>query len=377
MSESAQNLIVPMADLVAQHHALLDELREAFDGVMEKCQFILGPNVAELEQETAQLCGAHRGLGVGSGTDALLLSLIALGVGPGDEVITTPFTFVATAEVVLLAGAKPVFADIDPATFNLDPKSVEKAITSNTKAIIPVHLFGQMADMESLNALAVSRGIRIVGDAAQAIGATYQGRPIGAWSDLTTLSFFPTKNLGGCGDGGMILTDSDELAEKIRLLRFHGSGGGYFYKEVGYCSRLDEIQAALLRVKAKRLTQWNQARLANAERYNAAFASLAGDLITPVTAEGNEHIFHQYTLRVPAGRRDELQRFLASRHVSSAIYYPLALHLQDAYRSLGYSEGDLPESEKATQEVLSLPIHPDLKPEQIEYVIEAVKAFFA
>ena len=377
MSESAQPLTVPMADLTAQHRVLREELRDAFDEVMSKSQFILGPNVAEFEAETASLCGSKRGLGVGSGTDALLLALIALGVRPGDEVITTAFTFVATAEIVLLAGAKPVFADIDIDTFNIDTASIADRITPRTKAIIPVHLFGQMSDVEGLNALAAGHGIRIIGDAAQAIGATHQGSPIGAWSDLTTLSFFPTKNLGGCGDGGMILTDDDDLAEKIRLLRFHGSGGGYFYKEIGYCSRLDELQAALLRVKAKRLAQWNEARRANAALYSEGLKELQDRIATPVTADGNEHIYHQYTLRVHDGRRDELKRFLGSKNISSAIYYPLALHLQDAYRSLGYNEGDLPLSEQATREVLSLPVHPDLQPRQIEYVIDAVRSFFA
>jgi len=305
-----------------------------------------------------------------------LLSLVALGIGPGDEVITTPFTFVATAEVVMLVGATPVFADIDPATFNIDPKSVAALVTEKTKAIIPVYLFGQMADVDALNAIASDRGIPIIADAAQAIGASYQGRPIGGWSDLTTLSFFPTKNLGACGDAGMILTDSDELAEKIRLVRFHGSGGGYFYKEIGYCSRLDEIQAALLRVKAKHLEAWNAVRCANAALYTEALSGLSDSLTTPYTAEGNEHIFHQYTLRIGDGRRDDLQRFLASKSISSAVYYPLALHLQDAYRTLGYKEGDLPESERATREVLSLPVHPDLEPPQIEYVIDAVTECF-
>ena len=365
-----------MADLAAQHQQLREELRTAFDAVMEKSQFILGPSVTALEQEIAASCGTQRGLGVGSGTDALLLSLVALGIGPGDEVITTPFTFVATAEVVMLVGATPVFADIDPATFNIDPKSVAKLVTEKTKAIIPVYLFGQMADVDALNAIAADRGIPIIADAAQAIGASYQGRPIGGWSDLTTLSFFPTKNLGACGDAGMILTDSDELAEKIRLVRFHGSGGGYFYKEIGYCSRLDEIQAALLRVKAKRLDAWNEARRANAALYTEALSGISESLTTPYTAEGNEHIFHQYTLRIGDGRRDDLQRFLASKSISSAVYYPLALHLQDAYRTLGYNEGDLPESERATREVLSLPVHPDLERRQIEYVIDAVTEFY-
>ena len=368
---------VPMADLPAQHQALKAELSAAFDQVMAKCQFGLGENVTALENEIAAECGARHGLGVNSGTDALLLALRALGVGPGDEVITTPFTFVATVEVICLLGATPVFADIDPHTFNLDPDKTAAKITPKTKAIMPVHLFGQLADMTRLTQLARDHGLPLVGDAAQAIGATHHGKPIGAWSDLTTLSFFPTKNLGACGDGGMVLTDSDEHKEAVRVLRFHGSGGGYFYKEVGYCSRLDELQAALLRVKAKRLHDWNEARRRNAALYDARLGDLCGRLFLPATLDGNRHVFHQYTLRVPDGRRDDLQKHLAGRGVQSAIYYPLSLHVQPAYAFLGYKEGDLPESERATREVLSLPVHPDLRPEQVEYAAEAVRAFFA
>ncbi|MBV9850681.1 MAG: DegT/DnrJ/EryC1/StrS family aminotransferase, partial [Armatimonadetes bacterium] len=299
---------VPMADLPAQHQALRTELSAAFDQVLTKCQFGLGENVAALEQEIAALCGAKHGLGVNSGTDALLLALRALGVGPGDEVITTPFTFVATVEVICLAGATPVFADIDPRTFNLDPEQAAARITPKTKAIMPVHLFGQLADMTRLTQIARRHGLPLIGDAAQAIGATHQNRPIGAWSDLTTLSFFPTKNLGACGDGGMVLTDSDEHKEAVRLLRFHGSGGGYFYKTIGYCSRLDELQAALLRVKARRLTAWNEARRKNAALYEERLGDLAGRISLPCTLEGNRHVYHQYTLRVPDGRRDALQK---------------------------------------------------------------------
>ncbi len=370
-------MIVPLADLPTQHRALRAELSAAFEHVMDSCRFILGDNVAALETDTARDAGVQFGLGVGSGTDALLLSLLALNIGPGDEVVTTPFTFVATAEVICLAGATPVFADINPQSFNLDPAHVEALITPRTKAILPVHLFGQLADMTRLGETARAHHLALIGDGAQAIGATHRGKPMAQWSDLTTLSFFPTKNLGGCGDGGMVLTDSEAHRDRIKTLRFHGSGGGYFYKEVGYCSRLDELQAALLRVKAAHISDWNSRRRANAQRYDQGLGGLCGRLCLPTTEAGNEHVFHQYTVRVMDGRRDDLQKRLAAQGVQSAVYYPLPLHLQEAYAHLGMKPGDLPESERASREVLSLPVHPDLSEEQVDFVIEAVQAFFA
>ncbi len=370
-------MIVPLADLPAQHRALRTELSAAFEHVMDSCRFILGDNVAMLETETAQAAGVGYGLGVGSGTDALLLSLLALDIGPGDEVVTTPFTFVATAEVICLAGATPVFADIDPHSFNLDPSQALQRITPRTKAIMPVHLFGQLADMTRLGEIARAHNLALVGDGAQAIGATHRGKAMAQWSDLTTLSFFPTKNLGGCGDGGMVLTDSETHRERIKTLRFHGSGGGYFYKEVGYCSRLDELQAALLRVKAAHIDDWNNQRRANAHRYHQGLRALEGRICLPATDDGNHHVFHQYTIRVNDGRRDDLQKHLASQGVQSAVYYPLSLHLQEAYSHLGLKAGDLPESEQASREVLSLPVHPDLSEEQVAFVVQSIQAFFA
>ena len=368
---------VPMADLQAQHRVLKTELEDAFAQTMAACDFGgLGKNTTALEAEIAAMCGAQFGLGVNSGTDALLLALLAAGVGPGDEVITSPFTFFATGETISLTGATPVFADIAPDTFNLDPDKAASKITPKTKALLPVHLFGQLADMTRLTPLAQQHGLAVIGDGAQAIGASHKNKPLGGWCDLTTLSFYPTKNLGACGDAGMVLTDNAEYAEKIKLLRFHGSGGSYFHKTIGYCSRLDGLQAALLRVKARRLNDWNDARRRNAALYNAALGGLAGHLTLPVTADGNHHIYHQYTLRVPDNRRDALQKFLAGRGVQSAIYYPLSLHRQEAYASLGYGEGSLPESERATREVLSLPVHPDLSPAQVSYAAESVRAFF-
>ena len=266
---------VPMADLQAQHRNLKAELEAAFAQTMASCDFGgLGKNTTALEVEIAAMCGANYGLGVNSGTDALLLALLALGIGPGDEVITSPFTFFATAETISLTGATPVFADIDRDTFNLDPDAVVAKITPRTKALLPVHLFGQLADMGLLTQIAQEHGLGLVGDGAQAIGATLQDKPLGAWCDLTTLSFYPTKNLGACGDAGMILTDSADYAEKIKLLRFHGSGGSYFHKRIGYCSRLDGLQAALLSVKSKRLHEWNEARRRNAALYEAHLSEL-------------------------------------------------------------------------------------------------------
>jgi len=370
-------MIVPLADLPAQHRALRAELSAAFEQVMDSCRFILGDNVAALEADTARASGVQYGLGVGSGTDALLLSLLALDIGPGDQVITTPFTFVATAEVICLAGATPVFADINPHSFNLDPAHTETLITPRTKAIMPVHLFGQLADMTRFGEIARARNLALVGDGAQAIGATHRGKPLAQWSDLTTLSFFPTKNLGGCGDGGKVLNNIEAHRDRIKTLRFHGSGGGYFYKEVGYCSRLDELQAALLRVKAAHIDDWNCRRRRNAQRYDRGLGALEGRLCLPTTEAGNEHVFHQYTVRVTEGRRDALQKHLASHGVQSAVYYPLSLHLQEAYANLGMKQGGLPESEQASREVLSLPVHPDLSEEQVDFVIQTVQEFFA
>jgi len=377
LAQNNGGMTVPMADLQAQHRGLRGELTDAFEQVMDTCDFGgLGANTMALEREIAGACGAKHGLGVNSGTDALLLSLLAMGIGPGDEVITSPFTFIATGETICLAGATPIFADIDPQTYNLSPEAVEAKITDKTKAILPVHLFGQLADMTRFGQMARAHNLQILGDAAQAIGATHQGKPLGAWGDANTLSFYPTKNLGACGDAGMVLTDNDELAEQIKLLRFHGSGGkGYFHKEIGYCSRLGGMQAALLRVKARRLDGWNEQRRANAARYLAALTDLSG-LVLPCEERGSRHIYHQYTVRVLDGRRDDLQRFLATRGVQSAIYYPLSIHLQEAYAFLGYTEGDIPESERASREVLSLPVHPELSEEQAQHVASSVRAYF-
>lgn len=369
-------MIVPMADLAAQHVALKEELTAAFEEVLTTGNFVGGEAVKTLEEEVADVCGSKLGIGVNSGTDALLLALRALDIGPGDEVITTPFTFGATAETICLAGATPIFADIDPNTYNIDPEQAATKITPQTKAIMPVHLFGQLAPMARLSQVAQQNHLAIVGDAAQAIGATQLGRPLGAWGELNTLSFYPTKNLGACGDGGMILTDSPELAARVQRLRNHGSVRYAHYEEIGYCSRLDGLQAAFLRVKLRYLAAWNEARRAHAAVYQAALGGFAGQIVLPCVADGNYHIYHQYTVRVADGRREALSAFLAEKGVRSAVYYPLSLHLQPPYAHLGYALGDLPESELASQEVLSLPVHPDLTQDQIDFAAATVKEFF-
>lgn len=364
-----------MADLPAQYAGLKKEIDTAVLQVLASGQYGLTEATAEFEATVARKSGVRHGIGLNSGTDALLLALMALDCRPGDEVITTSFTFVATVEMIALLGLTPVFADIDPETFNLDVAEVERKITPRTKAILPVHLFGQMADMDALSRLASAHNLPLIGDAAQAIGCEHQGKGVADWSLLTTLSFFPTKNLGAAGDGGMILTDDDALAEKLRYLRFHGSKGTYQYKYIGVCSRLDALQTAVLAVKLPHLDDWNEARRSNAAFYDRAFSGVSG-LTTPKTLPGNLHTYHQYTLRVAGGRRDALRTFLADHEVASGIYYPGALHVQEAYLHYGGKPGDCPESERAAAEVLSIPIVPELTSGQREYVVETVKAFF-
>jgi dTDP-4-amino-4,6-dideoxygalactose transaminase len=337
---------------------------------LEGCQFILGENVFALEAEIAERCGAKYGIAVASGTDAITIALAAFGIGPGDEVVTTPFTFVATTESIVLVGARPVYADIDPATLNIDPAAIRRAITSKTKALLPVHLYGQCARMDEILKIAEEHGLLVICDAAQAIGASYQEKRIGQLGHAATLSFFPTKNLGAYGDGGMILTNDDEAAERARSLRFHGMSSSYAYSRVGFCSRLDELQAAVLRVKLSRLPGWNEARRRNAAIYNRALAG--GPIIAPIEAPGNYHIYHQYTVRCP--NREAARAALKEAGVDSAIYYPAPLHLQEAYSFLGYKQGDFPEAERASREVLSVPVHPELAPERVQTVAEALSA---
>lgn len=363
---------VPMADLKLQYQPLGHEIEAAVRSVVESCQFILGDNVKALEAEIAEFSGAAHGIGVNSGTDAIALALSAVGVGPGDEVITTPFTFVATTEVITLLGAKPVYADIDPRTFNLDPDKIEAKITDKTKAILPVHLYGQPADVKRISEIAGRHGLKVVYDGAQAIGAEAYGKPVGAYGDAMTLSFFPTKNLGGAGDGGMVLTNDPETAEKLRSLRFHGSGGTYAYKYIGYCSRLDEIQAAILRIKLPYLKAWTELRRKNASEYRDHLADI--DVILPAEEPFNKHAYHQFTLRF--ANRNALRKHLKSKEIDTGVYYPGPLHIEEAYKYLGYKEGDMPEAERTCREVLSLPVFPELTNQQLCHVTDSIRSFF-
>lgn len=360
--------MIPQIDLKRQHEALRGELLEAYTRVMDSCRFILGPEVATLERELAALCGARHGVGTGSGTDALLLALKAVGVAPGDEVITSAFSFVASATTVIMAGATPVFVDVDPATYNLDPERVERAITPRTRAILPVHLYGQPAAMDAICDLARARGLAVVADAAQAVGAAYGGRPVAAWGDASTLSFYPTKNLGACGDGGMVLTTRDDVAERVRLLRDHGAPRRYTHVELGGCSRLDELQAALLRVKLKRLAEWNDRRRVIAAHYSTGLAGLPLGL--PVEEPPAYHIYHQYTVR--SDKREALAAALAALGVGTAIHYPSTIPAQPVF-SRPNADREFPVATQAAAEVLGLPCFPELTDAEAQQVVEAVK----
>jgi dTDP-4-amino-4,6-dideoxygalactose transaminase len=369
---------VPLLDLVAQYQGIKDEVLQAMMTVVERQGFIMGPEVAQLEHEVARLSNARHAIGCASGTDALLLPLRALDLQPGDEVITTPFTFFATAGAIHNAGGTPVFVDIDAATFNIAPDAIEAAITPRTRGIIVVHLFGQMAAMESVLPLAERHGLALIEDAAQAIGARRrvggQWRVAGELGTAGTFSFFPSKNLGAYGDAGMIVTQDEPLADRLRRLRLHGGARQYHHDEVGYNSRLDTLQAAILLAKLPHLAEWSRARAGHARRYSEAFAG-HGRVCPPAVDPANEHIFHQYTVRVP--RRNELQAHLKARGIGNAIYYPLALHLQPCFAHLGYQRGRLPVAEAAMDQVISLPIYPELSREQQDAVIEAVLEFYA
>jgi dTDP-4-amino-4,6-dideoxygalactose transaminase len=367
---------VPLLDLKAQYAAIRGEVQAALEPVLESQHFILGPEVEALEAEVARYSGCRFGIGVSSGTDALLLALMALGVGPGDEVITTPFTFFATAGCIHRVGARPVFADIEPESFNLDPARVEAAVTKKTRAIIPVHLFGQCAEMDALGAVAARHKLAVIEDAAQAIGAEYRGRRAGSMGAAGCFSFFPSKNLGGFGDGGMITTDDAGLAARMRVLRNHGAEPKYYHKLIGGNFRLDALQAAVLRVKLRHLDAWSAARQANAARYRRLFAAagLDGRVRLPAELPGRRHIYNQFSIR--AERRDALKAHLAGRKVGQEVYYPVPLHLQECFAGLGYQRGSLPESERAAAEALALPIYPELAEAQQQYVVDSVAGFF-
>lgn len=367
---------IPMLDLSEQYSALKNEVLAKLDEVMSSSQFILGNHVKQVENDIAKMSKTKHGIGVGNGSDAIHIALQAAGIGEGDEVITSSFTFFATAGAIARANAKPVFVDIDPVTYNIDPSKIEAAITEKTKAIIPVHLYGQMADMNSIMEIAKKHNLYVIEDAAQAIGSTYKGKQVGEMSSAATYSFFPTKNLGAYGDGGMIVSNDENLFEQARIIRVHGSKPKYHHHVLGYNSRLDEMQAAILSVKLPHLSTWSKNRRNHAAYYTEKLNEAVDKyVVTPVEVEGNYHVFHQYTLRVQ--KRDELQAFLKEQGIGTMIYYPIPLHLQPVFKELGYQVGDLPETEKAAKEALSLPMFPELKQEQQEYVIEKIVEFYS
>ncbi len=367
---------VPLLDLRAQYRPIRAEIMAALEAVCDEQAFILGSRVVALEQDIQRYVGARHAVGVASGTDALLLALMAVGVRPGDDVVTTPYTFFATAGSISRLGATPVFVDIAPDTYNLDPALLEAAMTPKTKAVMPVHLYGQCAEMEPIMAIAAGRNIPVIEDAAQAIGATWRGRHAGTLGQVGCFSFFPSKNLGGFGDGGMVTTNDQTLADRVRMLRVHGGREKYVHELVGLNSRLDALQAAVLCVKLKYLEEWTKGRQRNAARYEALFkeAHLLDRVTLPAVTEGNRHVYNQYVIRAP--QRDQLRAFLKEQGVGTEIYYPMPLHLQPCYRDLGYRQGAFPHAERAAQETLALPIYAELTEDQQSYVVETIKKFY-
>jgi len=360
---------IPIYDPRPEVEALWDELHAAIDGVLRSGRFILGPEVEAFEQEAAEYLGVRYAVGVNSGTDALVIALRALGVGPGDEVITTPFTFFATAEAISMVGAKPVFVDIDPQTYNIAPALIPQAITPRTKAILPVHLYGHAADMGPILELARAHGLKVLEDVAQAFGGEYRGRKLGSLGDAGAFSFFPTKNLGGFGDGGLIATDNPKIAETARVLRAHGARKKYHNEMLGYNSRLDALQAAMLRVKLRHIAEWNERRREVAERYKQALKDVKG-LLLPVERPYAKHVYHQFTVRILGGRRDEAKRRLAAAGIGTMVYYPVPVHRLPVY---GWPEGSLPQAESAAAEVLSLPVSPFLLLDAQNEIVKSVK----
>jgi dTDP-4-amino-4,6-dideoxygalactose transaminase len=370
---------VPLLDLKAQHAPLRGELRAALERVFDSQQFILGEDVRLLEAELAGYTRAAHAVGCASGSDALLLALLALDIGAGDEVLTTPFTFFATASAITRVGARPRFVDIEPRTYNLDPARLEAAAGERTRALLPVHLYGQCAEMDGVLEFASRRGLHVVEDAAQAIGALDRGRQAGSMGAVGCFSFYPTKNLGAAGEAGLMTTNDDALAARLRRLRVHGGETEYHHREVGLNSRLDTLQAAVLRVKLPHLDAWSQARRDRAATYTRLISEAGlGEFVTPPFVRPDaRHIFHQYVVRVPSGRRDALLEHLKANGVGTKVYYPVPLHLQECFRGLGYRAGDFPESERAALETLALPIFPELTGDQQHYVVETVRRFFA
>jgi dTDP-4-amino-4,6-dideoxygalactose transaminase len=363
---------IPIIDLKRQYKALEKPVNAKFSELLESQSFVLGREVEEIERRISRYCGTRYAIGVNSGTDALILGLRALGVGEGNEVITTPFTFVATAEAIAHAGARPVFVDIDPKTHNIDPALIEAKITQRTKAILPVHLYGLSADMDPILEIAKRRGLKVLEDCAQAIGSEYKGRKAGSAGDLGAMSFYPGKNLGGFGDGGMVVTNDKEIYEKVKLLRNHGTDARYRHKIVGHNSRLDNLQAAVLNIKLPYLDGWLNDRIKNAEFFDRELKNLP--LATPFTPPDYKHSFHLYVLRAEESPR--IIDYLGKKGIESRTYYPVPLHLQECFRYLGYKAGDLPQSEKLSQDSFAIPVYPELTREEKEYISGTVKNFF-
>lgn len=369
---------VPLLDLKEQNEALRPEVEAALGRVLDANAFILGDEVAAFEKELAEYCNAAYAIGCASGSDALVLAMMALDIGPGDEVITTPYSFFATVSAITRVGATPVFVDIDAVDMNLDVSLIEAKITERTKAIEPVHLFGQCADMTALQNIAAQHGLHLVEDAAQAIGSEENGRRAGSIGDIGCFSFYPSKNLGGMGDGGILTTNDEQIASRLKALRVHGAEKRYHHRWIGLNSRLDGFQGAILRVKLPHLDGWTDRRRENADRYRQAFADkgLLEFITVPTELEGRKHIYNQFVIRV-RNRRDELKAFLAEKGVGTDIYYPIPLHLQECFAYLGYKKGDMPESEKAAADTLALPIYPELGADKLEYVVDSIAEFFA
>ena len=380
MSETRPSMNVPLIDLKPQYDALREELSAAVARVFDSQHFILGEDVRRLEGEVARYCGAKHAVGCGSGSDALLLALLALDIGAGQEVITTPFTFFATAAAIARAGARPVFVDIDPRTYNIDPARIESAVGERTRAVMPVHLYGQCAAMDEILGAAGRHNLPVIEDAAQAVGAEDRGRRAGSMGAAGCFSFYPTKNLGAAGEAGIVTTDDEDLAARLRRLRAHGGATEYQHEELGFNSRLDTLQAAVLRVKLPHLDSWSRARRERADTYTRLLAD-AGllELVTPpLVREDALHIFHLYVIRVPArASRDALIEHLKRSGVGTKVYYPVPMHLQRCFAYLGHREGDFPEAEAAANETLALPMFPELTEEQQAYVVESVRRFFA
>ncbi|MBE9528114.1 MAG: DegT/DnrJ/EryC1/StrS family aminotransferase [Proteobacteria bacterium] len=371
---------VKLLDLDRQYRKIKNEVMREVKAVCDSQHYVLGPNVKALEEEIAAYSGAKYAVGVASGTDAILLALMAAGVGPGDKVVTTPYTFFSTAGSIALLGAVPVFVDIEPDTFNIDPNALERLLkksAKNVKAVMPVHLYGQCAEMDTIRRLAHRHNLMVIEDAAQSIGARYKGRAAGALGDFGCFSFYPTKNLGCFGDGGMVTTNSKQRAEKLRMLRGHGSRRRYYYDIVGTNSRLDEIQAAVLRVKLKYLDSWAEGRRKNADKYTGLFAKagLGTALKVPEIRAENVSVYNQYIVLVK--KRDALRKYLAAKGVGSEIYYPMSLHQQKCFKDLGYKKGDFPVSESVARQTLALPIYPELKPAELKYVVSTIVDFYS